>query len=50
VKSLAKQFPVPNVEKPKIIQIFVIDDDATDSSESKEEDRGKGEEGGFLEM
>ncbi|KAE7999403.1 hypothetical protein FH972_003836 [Carpinus fangiana] len=36
VKSLAKQFPVPNAEKPKIVRISVTDCDATDSSSDEE--------------
>jgi hypothetical protein len=48
VKSLAKQFPVPNAEKPKMVRISVTDDDATDSLESKEEDGGRGKNGVFL--
>jgi hypothetical protein len=47
VKSLAKQFLVPNAEKPKMVRISVTDDDATDSSESKEEDGGEGGRMGF---
>jgi hypothetical protein len=42
MKSLAKQFLEPNAEKPKIVWISVTDGDATDSSESKKEDGGKG--------
>ncbi|KAF5451706.1 hypothetical protein F2P56_026791 [Juglans regia] len=38
VKSLAKQFPVSNAEKPKLVRISVTDADATDSSSGEEED------------
>ncbi|KAG2720511.1 hypothetical protein I3760_02G039100 [Carya illinoinensis] len=39
VKSLAKQFPVPYAEKPKLVRISVTDADATDSSSGEEEDK-----------
>jgi hypothetical protein len=48
VKSLAKHFPVPNAEKPKIVRIFVTDGDATDSQENAGEDWGRGKKGVFL--
>ncbi|XP_059457608.1 ethylene-responsive transcription factor CRF4-like [Corylus avellana] len=38
VKSLAKQFPVPNADKPKIVRISVTDGDATDSSSDEGEE------------
>jgi hypothetical protein len=38
VKSLDKQFPVPNADKPKIVRISVMDGDATDSSSGEEEE------------
>jgi hypothetical protein len=39
VKSLTKQFPVPNAEKPKIVRISVMDGDATDSSSDEDEEQ-----------
>lgn len=38
VKSLARQFPVPNAGKPKIVRISVTDGNATDSSSGEEDD------------